>query len=271
MNEDRRSFLRMAAGATLGIGCGLAPGSAAASALMGDGTQWAMVIDMQKCLRDEVREACTEACRRAHNIPDVPEEKHQIEWIWTEKFRNAFPDQAHDRVAADVADAPVLALCNHCTKPQCVKVCPTKATWRRDDGIVMMDMHRCIGCRYCMAACPYGSRSFNYVEARPHIQTDADGKLPSDYPVRGRGVVEKCNFCAERIREGLQPACVEAASQVPGGEGALTFGNLSEPDSDVSRLLEEEHTICRRISLGSGPNVYYIVGPRRAASTEAEG
>ena len=271
MNEDRRSFLKKAAGATLGIGCGLAPGGAAASALWGDGTQWAMVIDMQKCLRKEVRQACAEACHRTHNVPDLPEAKHEIKWIWTEQYRNAFPDQAHNRVAAAVADMPVLALCNHCTNPQCVKVCPTKATWRRDDGIVMMDMHRCIGCRYCMAACPYGSRSFNFEDGRPHVRTDADGKLPSDYPVRGKGVVEKCNFCAERIRDGRQPACVEAADNTPGGAGALTFGNLGEPDSEVSRILEKEHTICRRPSLGTGPNVYYIVRPGLAAMAKAEG
>jgi molybdopterin-containing oxidoreductase family iron-sulfur binding subunit len=123
----------------------------------------------------------------------------------------------------------------------------------------MMDMHRCIGCRYCMAACPYGSRSFNWRDPRPFVATDADGDFYSEFPTRTRGVVEKCNFCAERIREGLAPACVEAADQVPGGEGALVFGNLSDPNSEVNRVLQSQPTISRRTSLGTGPNVFYIV------------
>jgi len=253
MNENRRSFLKKAGGAALGIGCGLPLPSAASS------TQWAMVVDIQKCLRQEVRQACVEACRREHNLPDVPESEHEVKWIWTEQYKHAFPDQTHPHHAAAVRDEPVLVMCNHCTEPACVKVCPTQATWRREDGIVMMDMHRCIGCRYCMAACPYGSRSFNWQDPRPHIRKDADGKLPSDYPTRDKGVVEKCTFCAERIREGRQPACVEAGNKVPGAEGALTFGNLNDPDSQVSQILQSEHTIVRRASLGAGPNVYYIV------------
>jgi molybdopterin-containing oxidoreductase family iron-sulfur binding subunit len=72
-------------------------------------------------------------------------------------------------------------------------------------------------------------------------------------------VVEKCNFCAERLREGKQPACVEAAGKAPGGEGALTFGDLDDGDAEVRRLLQERHTICRRPSLGAGPNVFYLV------------
>ena len=119
----------------------------------------------------------------------------------------------------------------------------------------MMDMHRCIGCRYCIAACPYGSRSFNWRDARANVQ----GEINPKYPTRNRGVVEKCSFCAERLRAGGEPACVEASRRVPGGEGALTFGDLSDPDSDVAKLLRENHTICRQLGLGTGPNVYYIV------------
>ena len=263
MNENRRSFLKKAAGAALGFGCGLPAREAAASAGITDledsSTQWAMVVDKKKCLRPEVREACADACRRAHNLPVMSDAKHEIKWIWTEKFEDAFPDQVHSHVAQAVREEPVLVMCNHCTKPACVKVCPTQATWRREDGIVMMDMHRCIGCRYCMAACPYGSRSFNWQDPRPHVETDENGQLPSDYPTRDKGVVEKCNFCAERLREGRQPACVEAAREMPGGKGALTFGNLADPESEVSQILKSEHTICRRPSLGAGPHVYYIL------------
>jgi molybdopterin-containing oxidoreductase family iron-sulfur binding subunit len=156
-------------------------------------------------------------------------------------------------VADSLKGKPVLVLCNYCTNPPCVKVCPTEATWKRpQDGIVMMDMHRCIGCRYCIAACPYGARSFNWRDPRPFL----DSAYFSSYPTRTKGVVEKCNFCDERLRQGLEPACVEAANKVV--QGALTFGCVSDPNSAVSRLLREKVTICRRVSLGTGPNVFYI-------------
>ncbi|HEX3001644.1 MAG TPA: 4Fe-4S dicluster domain-containing protein, partial [Methanoregula sp.] len=145
----------------------------------------------------------------------------------------------------------------HCTTPACTKVCPVSATWKRkEDGIVMMDMHRCIGCRYCMSACPYRVRSFNWLYPRPDIVKSDANPL---YPNRTKGVVEKCTFCAERLRLGKEPACVEASKQVPGGAGALTFGNLSDPDSEVSRILKEKRTISRQPGFGTRPNVYYIV------------
>ena len=264
MNEDRRSFLKRAAGyAGLGLGCGfplLDTACSDSSSNEGDGrsssNQWAMVIDIQKCLLEDVRRACTKACNREHNVPEIPDSEEEVKWIWSEDYEDVFPDQAHQYTAASLKDKPVLVLCNHCTHPQCVKVCPTRATWKRkQDGIVMMDMHRCIGCRYCMAACPYGARSFNWRDPRPYLEVP----IRPEFPTRAKGVVEKCNFCAERLRSGLEPACVVSAREVSGGEGALTFGDLSDPDSNVSRLLRQEHTICRRLSLGTGPNVFYIV------------
>jgi molybdopterin-containing oxidoreductase family iron-sulfur binding subunit len=271
MNQNRRSFLKTAGRTAVGLGCGFPLLNAAcSSARHGTGSsQWAMVIDVDKCLREDVRRACTEACHREHNVPDIPDAEEEVKWIWSEPYRNAFPDQTHDRAGPALAEMPVLVLCNHCAKPPCVRVCPTQATWKREsDGIVMMDMHRCIGCRYCMAACPYGSRSFNWRDPRDHIARDAGGELPSEFPARTKGVVEKCNFCAERLRGGLEPACVEAARSVPGGRGALTFGDAGDPESDVSRILRETHTVARRVGLGTGPNVFYIVGGR---NTEGRG
>jgi len=267
MDENRRSFLKRAGSAALGLGCGLPlVGTGCSSSSHGSGSeqpsQWAMVIDVEKCLNSEVRDACRQACHRAHNVPDIPESDDEVKWIWAEQYEHAFPDQAHAHTSDALKEAPVLVLCNHCSSPPCVRVCPTGATWKRkSDGLVMMDMHRCIGCRYCIAACPYGARSFNWQDPRAHIAKDENNQLPSDYPTRSKGVVEKCTFCAERIRSGGDPvpACVEAANSVPGGEGALTFGNLSETDSEVRRILREKHTIARRVSLGTGPNVFYVV------------
>ncbi len=281
MNESRRSFLAKLGCTVLGTGAGLpllnparlgsrtgeeaaaaaAVGSVQTSAAAAEPTpQWAMVVDVEKCLRENVRHACVEACDLAHNVPHIPDPEEEVKWVWSEAYEDVFTDQVHAHTPASVREAPVLVLCNHCTEPACVKVCPTGATWKRaSDGIVMMDMHRCIGCRYCMAACPYGARSFNWRDPRPWVETDANGKPVSDYPTRTKGVVEKCDFCSERLRVGEIPACVEAANGVPGGEGALTFGELSDPDSDVSRLLRERNTVCRRVRLGTGPNVYYIL------------
>jgi len=278
MGETRRDFLT-GLGAAAVAGCGLplfdptrwlqasvAPGTAAAA------TQWAMVIDLELCRRDDVRRACMDACRREHNVPAIPDPDERIDWIWAEERQHVFPDLVHEHTAVEVREAPVLVLCNHCTKPPCVKVCPTGATWKREsDGIVMMDMHRCIGCRYCMAACPYGARSFNWRDPRPHVARDAEGKPVSDYPTRTAGVVEKCTFCAERIRAGREPACVEAVRAVPGAAGALTFGDVTDPGSPVSQLLRHEQTVARLVDLGTGPNVYYLVSRSPVAAAEGEG
>ena len=267
MDESRRRFLKEAGCAALGLGCGVPLLGTACRASGQDrehGTpssnQWAMVVDIEKCRSEEVRRACIEACHREHNVPDIPDPEDEVKWIWSEQFEDVFPDQVHPYTAEVLKESPVLVLCNHCSRPPCVKVCPTGATWKRDeDGLVMMDMHRCIGCRYCIVACPYGSRSFNWRDPRDYIDRNENGELPSEFPTRSKGVVEKCNFCAERLRVGSEPACVEAVKDVPGGEGALTFGDVSEPDSPVSRILRERHTISRRVSLGAGPNVFYIV------------
>ncbi|MEW5946551.1 MAG: sulfate reduction electron transfer complex DsrMKJOP subunit DsrO [bacterium] len=260
MGETRRGFLKKAGYAALGLGCGLPLFGAAA---LGErrarprtpAKQLGLVIDVRKCMDGRVARAAIEACHSEHNVPFISDPLEEVKWVWTEPFERAFPDQAHGRAPEFLRENPVLVLCNHCSDPPCVRVCPTKATWkRRSDGVVMMDMHRCIGCRYCMAACPYGARSFNWRDPRAHL-TD----VRAEYPTRTAGVVEKCTFCDERLREGREPACVEAVRCVPGADGAMTFGDVSDPESEASRLLRAKFTICRRVELGTGPNVFYIV------------
>ena len=112
-----------------------------------------------------------------------------------------------------------------------------------------MDWHRCIGCRYCVAACPYGSRSFNWQDPRPAIAT-----VNPDFPTRTKGVVEKCNFCEERLAKGLAPACVGACQ-----EKAMTFGDLEDPDSEARKLLRARFAVQREPELGTSPSVYYLV------------
>jgi Fe-S-cluster-containing dehydrogenase component len=211
--------------------------------------KWAMVVDVKKCLEKEKCKDCIDACHQVHNVPDFKDPKEEIKWIWTIPYEEAFPEQKHEFINRGLRGNPVIVFCNHCENPPCVKVCPTKATWKREDGIVMMDYHRCIGCRYCMAACPYGSRSFNWRDPRQKIK-----KIVLDFPTRTKGVVEKCSFCQERLAKGLLPACVEACK----GK-ALIFGDLEDLNSDVRRVLDSQYAIRRKPSLGTEPKVFYLV------------
>ncbi len=212
--------------------------------------RWAMVCDLSKCRRKEGCDACIKACHLAHNVPDFGNPKDEVKWIWKEHFEHAFHGQEHEYITEEIRHSNVPLLCNHCDNPPCTRVCPTGATWKREsDGIVMMDWHRCIGCRYCVVACPYGSRSFNWREPRPHIET-----IDESFPTRTRGVVEKCTFCEERLVRGLLPVCVEVCP-----EKALAFGDLEDPESEIRALLREHFTIRRRPELGTSPEVFYIV------------
>jgi molybdopterin-containing oxidoreductase family iron-sulfur binding subunit len=208
-----------------------------------------MVIDLGKCLSADGCKDCIDACHRIHNVPTFNKEKDEVKWLWTTSFQQGFPGLGHRYISEDIINKPALMLCNHCDDPPCVAVCPTRATWKRWDGIVMMDYHRCIGCRYCMAACPYGSRSFNWQEPRPFIK-----EINPEFPTRTKGVVEKCNFCQERLEDGLIPACVEACN----GRG-LVFGDLEKPDSEVRNIIGSTFTVRRKSSLGTEPQIYYIV------------
>jgi molybdopterin-containing oxidoreductase family iron-sulfur binding subunit len=211
--------------------------------------QWAMVIDTRQFESADDVEPLIEACDSIHNVPYFQNKRHEIKWIWDVHYHNAFPGKAARFMSEEVEHRPFVVLCNHCENPPCVRACPTKATFKREsDGIVLMDFHRCIGCRFCMAACPFGARSFNYRDPRPFIK-----KVNKKFPTRMKGVVEKCNFCAERLAEGKLPACVEAS------EGKLIFGDLYDPKSEVRELIRTNYTIRRKQVLGTEPAVYYIV------------
>ncbi|MDP2210649.1 MAG: 4Fe-4S dicluster domain-containing protein [Candidatus Aquicultor sp.] len=261
MGIDRRDFLKMAgASAILAIG-GLTiveditkdiaqaseftPESGAITA-----GKWAMVIDVAKFKTEDDYKRVINACNSIHNIPVIDDPKSEVKWIWTDSFEHTFPEQQEEvHMKESLKEMPFLLLCNHCEHPPCVRVCPTKATFKRSDGIVMQDMHRCIGCRFCMAGCPYGSRSFNWTDPRPHIKEENP-----DYPTRMKGVVEKCTFCTERLAEGLEPACVEASN------GAMVFGDITDANSEIRKVLNEAYTIRRKPELGTGPKVYYVMG-----------
>ena len=274
MKKSRRNFLKVAGISALGIGAIPALKAVAAAesqsaphaiemkrkdALIAK--RWGMVIDTRK-LTDDIADKIVKACRYAHNIPDFhnkPDRKkypnlkpvkfnQEIKWIWEEKYEHAFPDKEDEFLAEKFRKLTFLVTCNQCKHPPCVQACPTQATFKRPDGIVMMDFHRCIGCRFCMAACPFGSRSFNFRDPRPFI-----AEISPDYPTRTRGVVEKCDFCAERLAKGKLPACAEVS------KGAIIVGDLDNPDSEIRKLINANFTIRRKQELGTDPSVYYIM------------
>jgi Fe-S-cluster-containing dehydrogenase component len=268
MDNSRRKFLKIAGlSAIAGIGAPTAfnsllkgevhastgeEGGNSEAAATTTGKRYGFVIDVKKFAEDQgLAQKCIEACHSIHNVPDYGNDrKDEVKWIWVENFEHAFPEHSQTRLSEEVERFPIMTLCNHCDNPPCVRACPTQATFKNPDGVVMMDFHRCIGCRFCMAACPYGARSFNWRDPRPFIK-----KLNPDYPTRMRGVVEKCLMCYERLAVGQIPACVESIKE----SGAMFFGDLNDPNSEISQILKREFTIQRKPSLGTHPSIFYII------------
>ncbi len=271
MSMDRRQFLKIAGiSSILGFGAsaaqathtiwqkGLEPPQIEPNKDALVAKRWAMVVDMSKFKTQEDIKKVIDACHHTHNVPDFRnpdgsvDKKFEIKWIWEEPYERAFPAQENRFMNEQLKDMPFLVLCNHCDDPPCVRVCPTKATFKLANGITMQDMHRCIGCRFCMAACPYGSRSFNWTDPRKAIKPEFENR---EYPTRTKGVVEKCTFCSERLQFGKMPACVEAAPK-----GAMFFGDIEDPNSEVRKIVTTQFTIRRKPELGTGPAIYYLIG-----------
>jgi len=269
MSINRRQFLKLAGVTTVaGIGGtavfnGLRDNGPEAAQSSPDprslkGKRWGFVVDVSKLKSGEDYQKCIDACHSVHNVPDMrslPEDirkRQEVKWIWKDTYEHTFPTAPEDEYQnSELKEKNFFLFCNHCAQPACVRVCPTKATFRRKDGIVMQDMHRCIGCRFCMAACPFGARSFNWRDPRPFIRPEKENR---EYPTRMIGVVEKCTLCTERLAKGLKPACVEVSN------GAIVFGDLEDPNSEVRKIIASKYTIRRKPELGTQPGIYYVIG-----------
>jgi len=263
MSMSRRDFLKTAGiSAIASIGCAAIAGEIQKSIPLNDQRtqktevltkkRLAMVIDMSKFKSADDISKVTDACHRLHNVPHFENPKHEVKWIWTETFEQTFLGQEHKFMTEDMKHKPFLVLCNHCEYPACVRVCPTNAMFKRKDGIVMHDPHRCIGCKYCMAACPYGAISYNLRD--PRLAKNLQEYMNPEFPTRAIGIVEKCTFCFERVAKGLKPACVEASN------GALLFSDVDDSTSEIRKILATNYTTRRRPELGEEPNIYYILG-----------
>ncbi len=217
------------------------------------GVEFAYALDISRCIGCR---RCVYACVTENNQSRDP----QVHWIRVfsmEKgkgvdFSEADPYYQPETVPQE-GRFYVPVACQQCRKAPCTKVCPTGATWTEPDGIVVIDYDWCIGCRYCMAACPYGARHFNWGE--PHIpgaELNANMHYLGNRP-RPKGVVEKCTFCIQRTRAGRYPACVEACPV-----GARKFGNLLDPDSEIRYIIEHKRVLVLKEDLDTLPKFFYF-------------
>ncbi|MCK5670250.1 4Fe-4S dicluster domain-containing protein [Candidatus Bathyarchaeota archaeon] len=227
------------------------------------GANFGMMIDVGACIGCR---RCQHACVLENNIPSEPSNMH---WIDVYEMENSSPITAVESIpptnaVIDYENSPkddhwyLSFNCFHCENAPCTRVCPTGATYTDEDGIVLINYDLCIGCRYCMAACPYNARRFNWWDPKhpPSRMSPVDGSvvvLNEEVPLRVRGVTEKCTFCVHRVRAGKNPKCVEVCPV-----SARHFGDLNDPDSEVSRLLSTEHTIRIRENLGTRPKLHYF-------------
>ena len=211
-------------------------------------------LDLSRCIGCR---KCVYACVGENNQSLDP----QIHWITVLQFRKGekWVDLENAEKYFDPEKVPqddyfyMPVHCQHCENPPCVKACPTKATWKDADGIVVIDYNWCIGCRYCMAACPYGARRFNWAAPnRPSEKINPDTHYLGNRP-RYRGVVEKCTFCVQRARKGKYPACVEACPV-----GARKFGNLLDPESEMRYLIKHKRVFRLKEDLNTDPKFYYF-------------
>ena len=199
--------------------------------------RWGMLIDTNALSEADI-DACVSACQPCSRWQARPGSTTDAQWIRKVKLTDA--ESGH------VKFLPMM--CQHCESPPCVDVCPTGASFKRDDGIVLVNKHICIGCRYCMMACPYKARSF--------IHENLKDQLP--VAPRGKGTVESCTLCVHRIdRDGAAavPACAEAVNR--DGREAILFGDLNDPESPISRRLQELGGTRLRADMGLDPGVRY--------------
>ncbi|MES9827928.1 MAG: sulfate reduction electron transfer complex DsrMKJOP subunit DsrO [Candidatus Thiodiazotropha sp.] len=197
--------------------------------------RWGMLIDANKCA--EGCSACVEACNNEHGLTGYDRPATDAVWIRPVKLKDKQTGHVNRLVM----------MCQHCEHPPCVDVCPTNASFKRIDGVVLVDRHRCIGCRYCMMACPYKARSFVH-----EALTDQSVNAP-----RGKGCVESCTLCVHRIDAGvMQTACQEACDKE--GHTAILFGDLKDPNSEISRVLKSRNSVQIRADLELNTGVRYL-------------
>ena len=249
MSCSRRQFLKEAVGGTVATVMPLSAfvflSTAEAKAAVAEAkVRWAFLVDTNKCVGCGL---CVNACKNENEIPYDAE----VTRTWVERYVITKDGKAHidspmggrdgyttmeidgEEIDPDNIDKAffVPKLCNQCDNPACVQVCPVGATYQTDDGVVLIDRNWCIGCGYCIMACPYGVRFFHPVHK----------------------VADKCNFCYHRISKGMEPACVECCSF-----GARRLANLKDPDDPVTKIITTERVAVLKDEYGTKPHVFYL-------------
>ncbi len=218
------------------------------------GALWGYGLDLSRCIGCR---RCVYACVKENNQSRV---NPQLQWIRVVRLKKGslinLENAEHYYHPETVPEPGFMYLpvqCQHCENPPCVRVCPVQATWKEPDGIVVVDYNWCIGCRYCIAACPYKGRVFNWSEPNiPADELNTDVHYLGNRP-RMKNVVEKCTFCVQRVRNGRYPACVEACPT-----GTRKFGNLLDPSSEIRYLIENKRVFRLKEDLNTEPKFYYF-------------
>lgn len=234
INTQRRQFLKTTLGAAavaiapgmmlFEVAHGKTPSDAVSSKV-----RWGMLIDTTQC-KDGCND-CVSACNKENGLSGGT---RATDSQWIRKISIKDVSTGHEQ------SLPMM--CQHCEHPPCVDVCPTQASFKRADGIVLVDRHRCIGCRYCMMACPYKARSF--------VHEPLENQNP-DVP-RGKGTVEACNMCVLRVDNGQQPACVEACQNK-----AILFGDLHDANSEIAKKIQSVASVQVRADLQLNTGIRY--------------
>ncbi len=258
MEITRRGFIKLGLGGLVGglvlsSGVGLVKTLAAGSDTTLDSQPnnvtpnskhpWRFVVDIRKCIGCG---ACLRACKKENDVNPLPEfNRSWVERYVVDENEKIFVDSPNGGIEGFTADYMnakysglqirksffVPKLCNHCDKPPCVPVCPVGATYQTDEGVILVNRNACIGCRYCVQACPFGARFFD-----PRLR-----------------IVDKCTWCYHRISKGLLPVCVEVCPT-----GARQFGDIRDPNSTVSQTINAEHLGILKPELGTENKVYYV-------------
>ncbi len=220
------------------------------------GVRYAYALNLAKCIGCR---RCVQACIEENNQHrGSAERSDRIEYIRVLEMEKGSIDVEkanhyydHQVPAAGKYYMPVQ--CHHCNDAPCTRACPVEATWQEPDGIVVVDYNWCIGCRYCAAACPYWARKFNWVKPRiPSEEINPDTHYLGNRP-RYRGVMEKCTFCINRVRRGLNPACHDICPT-----GSRKFGNILDKDSVIRRIIETKRVFILKEEVGTDPSFYYF-------------
>ncbi len=204
--------------------------------------RYVMLIDIKRCIGCHT---CAIACKSGNNLPD------DVWWNRVLTHGGKTMDTPHGEFPNLQMQYMTLS-CQHCENPSCVKACPTGATYKREDGVVMQDYDKCIGCRMCIMACPYTViRTYNEKEPEYYLDFPVGD---AGVPVQQKGTVSKCTFCFHKLEKGLEPNCIEVCPAK-----ARFFGDAEDPDSEVSKLLKTRKYTQLLVDKGTKPSLYYLI------------